>query len=1011
MSAPHYLLIAAIVLSGGWARSAEALAPNELRYRLDRDGFVTLVIDDAQGQRVRNLVANTPRKAGLQTDIWDGLDDEGRPVAAGTYHWRGLVHHGITSHFAGAVYSPGNPPWVTSEVPAQWYVRPAGRGGWLADHAAPLCVAATGDRIFVGAAVAEAGHSVMELGPDGHKLWGTLWLGQAGANALAATDDILYVAGEGGWLGAWLAINRVDRQTHRYVGNPPAVQKQRTDICFVKEKQTDFAGIRGLAVAGRYLVLSLSDRGRLALFDRDTAAFVKDIPLTKPGGVISVGDQTVLAVSGQQVIRVNLTAGATQPVVTQDLVAPAGLATDGAGNLYVTDIAPTEQCLKVFAADGKFQRRLGRPGGRREGAFDPLAMANPTGVGVDGRGQVWVAENDYLPKRVSVWSADGQLIRDFVGPPLYGGGAALDPRVPGRAYHKGMIFDWRPWPEQNRLQAIAFRPELHSDLPFPMDHDHVPQFPAYRGDRCYLVQDAGWASGGVFIGELRENVLRPAVIFGDLQMLRTRRTDFPLPVNTTGAFLWQDVNGDGRATPDEVTVQPGWSNGAEWAIRAWPTLTLCARAPDGLKLIAPSDKADRLTYDLAQAVTVPLPKLKGINSLIVSPAGDVIINEGGQSVRGDRTNRLLSLDRQGHVRWTYPNPYPSNTHASPRPQPGDILHTLGFEGFAKSGETIFQLGANKGSRYLFTDDGLFIAETFPDIRVAPGLHSVGQVGRGQALEQYNLGDEVFGGWLGTAPDGTVYQILGKEHCSVFEVRGLNEIRRLKGGAVTITTPSPAAGAGGKIAVRPVEVLLGEIPHDWRERNPYALPSDRPLAWFALAADANALHLAIEVNDPTPFQNQGADIAELCRSGDAVDFRLATQPAGDQRFAVGLRDGQPVVVRYRYVVPGTTNPREFVSPTGRVTVDAIDVLPEDQATVRVERQAESYRLTLSLTWAALGLAARPSQTLRGDVGVIFSDPTGRRAVAREYYFDPASREVSDLPSEIRVNPGQWGELRF
>ena len=80
-------------------------------------------------------------------------------------------------------------------------------------------------------------------------------------------------------------------------------------------------------------------------------------------------------------------------------------------------------------------------------------------------------------------------------------------------------------------------------------------------------------------------------------------------------------------------------------------------------------------------------------------------------------------------------------------------------------------------------------------------------------------------------------------------------------------------------------------------------------------------------------------------------------------------------------------------------------------MRVERQAESYRLTLSLTWAALGLAARPSQTLRGDVGVIFSDPTGRRAVAREYYFDPASREVSDLPSEIRVNPGQWGELRF
>ena len=31
--------------------------------------------------------------------------------------------------------------------------------------------------------------------------------------------------------------------------------------------------------------------------------------------------------------------------------------------------------------------------------------------------------------------------------------------------------------------------------------------------------------------------------------------------------------------------------------------------------------------------------------------------------------------------------------------------------------------------------------------------------------------------------------------------------------------------------------------------------------------------------------------------------------------------------------------------------------------------------------------------------------------RAYYFDPGSQEVSDIPSETRVNPSAWGTLEF
>jgi flagellar hook assembly protein FlgD len=69
------------------------------------DGYVTLVIEDAYGKRVRNLVADRFFKKGLNTVDWDGTDDVGRNaqaashgvysippkfVSPGTYFRRGL---------------------------------------------------------------------------------------------------------------------------------------------------------------------------------------------------------------------------------------------------------------------------------------------------------------------------------------------------------------------------------------------------------------------------------------------------------------------------------------------------------------------------------------------------------------------------------------------------------------------------------------------------------------------------------------------------------------------------------------------------------------------------------------------------------------------------------------------------------------------------------------------------------------------------------------------------------
>src|SRR5260370_20886874 len=56
-------------------------------------------------------------------------------------------------------------------------------------------------------------------------------------------------------------------------------------------------------------------------------------------------------------------------------------------------------------------------------------MAHPLGMCVDSNGVLWVAEEDYLPKRISRWDAKtGRFINAWYGPTQYGGGGFVHPK-------------------------------------------------------------------------------------------------------------------------------------------------------------------------------------------------------------------------------------------------------------------------------------------------------------------------------------------------------------------------------------------------------------------------------------------------------------------------------------------------------------------------------------------------------------------------------------------------------
>ena len=1022
-----------VVLLGLCISQAYASSPE---IKLDTPGFATVVIEEAvTGRRVRNLLAAKPLEAGTHKIEWDGYDDAGEPCAAGEYRWRGLVRGEIESRYLGSFYSPGDPPWRTMSQSYRYNLHFTGAGGWLSDHCPPLCVAACGEDVFVGAQMAEAGCAMIRVdAATGCKVWGTSMVALSGASAFARDGDTLFIAGEGGWTKDKFCIIRINLNTYGFVPNPDDVAKKRgganihqqRSSAFVLERQSDFSGVRGMALTPNEIVVSLADKGgRIVCFSRETAEFTREIALPGAGQLATAPEGTIWAACEKGVVRVIKTTEYTEHTESKPSVYsvssvvnnPRGLAIDHVGNFCVSDVSPDRQCVEVFSPTGEHLRTIGVPGGRHEGKFNPMAMSNPVSLCIDAKGLLWVAENEVRPKRVSVWNpTTGKLVRDYVGTPYYGGGGSLDVGD-GFAYYDGMRFKLAPDLSGATLDAILYRPEEHPDV--PRRGNYAPSVVRKWQGRTFLVSDTGaWSK--VFIGEVVGDSLVPRVITGDMVVTNSAGKS-----KTVGAFFWED----GKRTECE-----GLRAGTIWSARVGSGMEIFMRIPtpkndwqtDALAILRPDEN---LRYDFAKMQRIEMPDaLRGmIYSCTMTPNGKVIVvNAGRNHGRGENVIAAISA-ADGRLLWTYPNPYPSNGHNSPLPDMGDLRHTCGFEGWAGK---FFQLNGNKGTRYLFTNDGLFVAELFGDQRLSPSQYSLHEVKRGDVISGYSLNSECFGGWLGSSTDGTALQIVGKNSLSICEVAGLDGVRRLAGGKIVLAKSPPPKTALPPSAQGPTVVMdcggFG-FQRGWQDAVLRAFPEDNVAeAAFGISRSGGApgpLRLFVKVRDASPWVNGGNDPEVLFKSGDCIDLRWAadtkanpkrrTPAAGDIRLLF-VPDGKGGVVAVKYVfVDSSIAPdarRSFTSPTGTAYVDRVEQVPVKANVVKTK---DGYEFTADIPWGILGENGKPArgETRRADVGVLFGDTDGSTTVRRAYLFDRESQIVSDLPSEVRVCPANWGNVSF
>lgn len=982
--------MATLVLAIGGASAQEVTIPIE--FTLKRDGHVTLVIDDVKGVRVRNLVSNVPYSAGKHTVYWDGIDQgdaslvkdpdgvwrtRGSLVSPGTYRVRGLVHETLGLTYEFTVNTPGNPPWLTDG-------KGRGAGNWTADHSPPVCVLnVPADRMYnnketmvIGSFVAEAGHGLILTDLDGKKYEGIRSLvgHWTGAQALAMDVGDEPVQGYYAFTAAGWHDNETKRQAEVRVAGitehgPVVVLMHHEPKPSEAANSEAKASVSSLAVRNGLIVVARDDQpllmfvrvpidqtgqqgswnGRVQRKREPKGTLLGTVEIPGLKSVAFAPDGRLLVLVGTELRSYSL--NQEQPhqlprpevLISKGLENPRGLTVDTEGNILVSNRGDSHQ-IKRFDAKGKQLGVIGNPGAPTTGPYDPNRMQNPAGMAVDSLGRIWVAEEEFLPKRVSVWEPEGTLVTDYIGPPDYGAGGEIDPKNPERFYygdwHAGGIefaldweadtsrpsnIYWRTYGDARHMKWQEFQDETTGQVASrALFYDKIPQSPIYHDGQQYLTNnfharpsappkiiqiwrmDDGQATPIAAVGDawsslvmMQWDALRsrwPETIDREMidqyasvrEKIPHRRYMWGNPV----LFAWSDQNNNGKVDPEEVELRTVEKGRFDFL---WVNPDFSIQTATGIALPAPTFASKGVpVYDLTAArdiITDPIP----------AGFGELVLGADGRALR---VSSPLTGYKDGKLQWRYPNQWNSihsGHRAPPQQYPGQLIATTKLIGYPfTAGPDKLQVAPYNGDRgnvYLVTMDGLYVDRLF----LEPRGDNVKRWGtlpfqRGMSVAEIAIPGENFWPRMVQLDDGRVYLITGKNHSSIVRLDKLDTLRRLPEQTLEVSAKQMTAAAA-HLQARELErqnhqeqttliaTIRGETVTVDGELTDWADASwvkinDRASA--AIATHGDRLYVAYKMAYDQPARNKGDQPELLFKTGGALDLMLATNPKADPK---------------------------------------------------------------------------------------------------------------------------------
>lgn len=1025
---------------GGVAK--EPQGPIAISYQLGKPGYVSLVIDNQQGVRVRNLVKEVYKDKGAQTARWDGADDAGNGVPAGNYRWKAIVRDDLHINYVTHFNNPGNPPWPNVE----------GSGDWTSDHIESYDLACDGKRVYVGSPVVEAGWSPAALDMEFKKVWGRkLWTAAQAAEAgvLYAVADIAHFKkGD----KASVYVDRLDSQTGNYLPfdnqELPMNGARLPVIEYIQPSENnphhDFDGgrlnVQGAAVRGQHLAISLQLENRIALFDCQTGKSMGSVDVPSPAGLAFDQQGALLAISGSQVVKIDLQTKRVTPFVTDRLDTPKRIAVAKDGRIAVSNWGKLQN-VSLFNAAGKYLNSIGVTGGRTiRGEYNPLGFARPMGLAIDPENRLWVSEYFSAPRRISRWTLDGTHLDEHIGPGYYSGGGLIDPENASRVFYGDIEFevDYAK-PGTAKVKRIVSGHLGPQAIPMRMGTGTADHLIQHRGQTYHV--HAKQCHTLIMKKQADGTFLPSSAFTWDCYGQPHLMPGEGIPANKR--YHWADRNGDGLVQREEMTVtdlpagvswegvRNYWGHGVGRDLSVYVALRQegGGQAMQLWKLpVKEWTACGAPVYDMANPVVLvkELPAGGDPTAVATLANGSIVVNT---------TPNFLCYDANGNLRWTYPNNDGGTYDAGPA-RPGVFSAPLKFVGVGDYGREIgevLMVHGYLGRRFLIAADGLWIGHVLNDCRdlsdplpetVTPGFN----------MDNISGGGESFSGAFCRAKDGRSLLMWGHTDCRASEIIGIESIERLQGTfSVEPTLAKEAADFRAaelekdreaeakakaddvlRIASGAAPTVDGDLA-DWKNDMAIQWEAGAGRAIKAMARrDETNLYLAYEVPDTTPMINNGPDHQLLFTTGDCVDFWLrigpradAKQPVqGDMRLMLSVYKGNPVAVLFEQKAAQKKQPFEFRSPAAATRFDRVEILPG--AKVVFNRMLLGYTCEAAIPLKEIGHALPAGETI-GDAGVCFSDVNGKASIQRSCWSNKETGITDDYPAESRLMPGNWGKV--
>ena len=361
-----------------------ALAASGLPVSFDmpHDGKATVVIDDASGRRVRNLVNGIPFKKGRHTVEWDGRAEDGSGAEPGECRVRVVTHPGLSYDYRGPFAAGGEKMFQ----------------GFGPSHTACTMSMARGDRVVIASIFTEGGYSTLILDLDGRLVRGYSdgWnLGNKACVYLPGTGPYFYTLREkdGNELQfmsyAW---NENLRPNVRLVDAPKTELKgaaQIGDKVFVANGLDKTLDVYSLVEDPRRITLSFTGERR---------------PCPQPGPLAVMDGELVFALNPGQV----------------------SIAADRS---FLYAIEEGSSVIHVYDRKTKKKvRTIGEDGGGYTGPWRKDRLVKPTSCALDSKGYLWVTEKRFDPKRITKWDVKkGTCVYEKTGSERYGApGSGMD---------------------------------------------------------------------------------------------------------------------------------------------------------------------------------------------------------------------------------------------------------------------------------------------------------------------------------------------------------------------------------------------------------------------------------------------------------------------------------------------------------------------------------------------------------------------------------------------------------